>query len=523
MPDVHVTQTAADDAPSPSPAGPHPARGRSGLRPDLVLVAVVAGGFVLRFWRLGAQSLWYDEWLTTEATAGGLGDLVHHVATREGITPPYFVAMWAWARVVGDGDTALRSLSAVVGVATVPVAYAIARELGQARRVARGAALLVAVNPLLVWYSQEARPYSLLAFLGALSVLAALRADRRGGRPDVLWWGLAGAAAVATHYFAAFLVAGEAVALLARRRVSLRLVALGCAPVGLLLAAMAPFAIEQHSHAANRDWIAGFALSARLEEAGRSALVGPNPAGDRLWLVPAAVVVVALALTVGRVGGGDRRIAGGLALVGAVAVVLPLGAALAGTDVFLVRYLLAATVPLVVAVAVLLLAGTRAWVGATAVLVVAGVWLAADVAVARDPGLQRADWRAVAAVADSGSPDRVLIVDTGGGQSNPLRRYLPGAAPLAEDETVLVDQIDVLVGRPAGAPCNFYVGRACAFVFLGGPLPAPVAERFHLEERHQLDQFVVERYRADEPVELGPPDLVDPTRQAQAYVWAAVG
>jgi uncharacterized membrane protein len=66
------------------------------------------------------------------------------------------------------------------------------REVGQPRRAARAAALLVAVSPALVWYSQEARPYSLLALFGGLTVLTFLRVWRAGStarRNDLLlWW-----------------------------------------------------------------------------------------------------------------------------------------------------------------------------------------------------------------------------------------------------------------------------------------------------------------------------------------------
>ncbi|MDD9371953.1 MAG: hypothetical protein PV358_17670, partial [Acidimicrobiales bacterium] len=93
--EVQASAGAGDDAAT----GPVPRPGGStGRRLDPGLVAVLALAVVLRFWRLGHQSLWYDEWLTTEATSGGVGDVIRHVATREGITPPYFAVMWVWAR-----------------------------------------------------------------------------------------------------------------------------------------------------------------------------------------------------------------------------------------------------------------------------------------------------------------------------------------------------------------------------------------------------------------------------------------
>src|SRR4051812_16560510 len=118
------------------------------------------------------------------------------------LTPPlYYVLAWPWAHVFGTDEAALRTLSALFGIATVPVAYLIGRDLGS-RRAGLAAAALVAFNPLLVWYSQEARPYSLLVLLCALSMLFCFR--RR------VWpWALFSVLALLTHYFAAFVVVPE--------------------------------------------------------------------------------------------------------------------------------------------------------------------------------------------------------------------------------------------------------------------------------------------------------------------------
>ena len=94
------------------------------------------------------------------------------------------------------------------GIAVVPVAFLIGAELS-GRRTGLAAAALVAANPMLVWYSQEARCYSLLVLLTSISLLFFLRARRTESGRDIAWWALASALALATHYFAVFAVGGR--------------------------------------------------------------------------------------------------------------------------------------------------------------------------------------------------------------------------------------------------------------------------------------------------------------------------
>ena len=88
--------------------------------------------------------------------------------------PLYFVLGWLWARVFGTGEVGLRSLSALIGTAVIPIAYLCGREL-VSRRAGLVAAALVALSPFMIWYSQEAREYMLLAALCG-AVAAVLRA-----------------------------------------------------------------------------------------------------------------------------------------------------------------------------------------------------------------------------------------------------------------------------------------------------------------------------------------------------------
>lgn len=505
--------TPETPAPTDTPSTPGTARSRMWTfvrRLDGVLAVAIAAAAALRFWRLSAQSLWYDEWLTSSAVSGGVRQILRHVEKREGIAPTYFLLMHGWVRLFGAGETALRSVSALAGTATVAVAYAIARELGLRRATARVAAFLVAVSPMLVWYSQEARPYSIVAFLGALSFLTFVRVRNRGRRQDFLVWALVCACTVAFHYFAAFIVATEAMALLLSRRDQWREVLLSCVPGAVVLSALAPVAAIQYSHTENRQWISGFGLRYRLSEAGRSALVGPSPPSGRLWIAAAMIAALAALLIVTRTSHAERRAAALTIAVAGGAVVLPLGAVVIGVDVVLARYLIASLVPLVVAASIGLATHRARWIGGAAAVVLCAISLTVVVAVARDPRLQKPDWRAVARVFETGASGRVLLMNASGGLGSPLLTYVHDVRALGDTESARIEEIDVLVLKPTKKPCNLLVGTACGMVFLGAPLPTPITDGFHLEKRYQLPQFTVDRYRAVTPRPVTKAQLVAP-------------
>src|SRR3954471_7598806 len=132
----------------------------------------------VRFTRIGHQSFWLDESYTVDLVQRSLGDMLDGVSRTESTPPLFYVLAWLWAKLFGHGEAGLRSLSAVVGTLTVPVAWRAAREWFSGARAGLIAAALVAVNPFFVWYSQEARSYALLVLMAALSLLFLGRAVR---------------------------------------------------------------------------------------------------------------------------------------------------------------------------------------------------------------------------------------------------------------------------------------------------------------------------------------------------------
>ena len=120
----------------------------------------------LRFHRLTASSLWHDEGNTWALIQRSFPQIAQ--ASAADIHPPgYYWLLKLWGQAFGTGAWGMRSFSAVTGVLLVAVVYQLGRRLPGGHRAGLLAAFLAAVNPFLVYYSQEARMYMLLALESA--------------------------------------------------------------------------------------------------------------------------------------------------------------------------------------------------------------------------------------------------------------------------------------------------------------------------------------------------------------------
>ncbi len=437
------------------------ARARS--RAFWIVAGLTALAAALRFATLGAQSYHHDEIVTaSRILRDGFGHAMNAVGFSESAPPLYYALAWAWTQVTGTGEFGLRSLSAVAGVATVPVAYLLGLEL-RGRRAGLMSAALVAVNPMLLWYSQEARAYALFALLCAVSLLYCARALRGGRRRDFTAWGVASALALATHYFAVFPIAVELV-WLARRRGRASLPGLGI--LGASALALVPLAIHQMS-IGHAEWISNFSLGHRLWETGATFVTGET--GDiiarqehpALALVPLALALAALALLATRADRHERR-AAALPLsvaVGAIGVPLALALAAPSKDYVLARNLIPALVPLLVAVGIAVtLPGARRLgtaVGAALLAYSLGFSVWASVS----PDLQRPDWGAVAAELGEPTAPRATVTWTLGEAS--LRYYLSSGAiqaSSADGYDWLVHEVDFVSDGKAPPPSRRLLG-----------------------------------------------------------------
>lgn len=361
-------------------------------------LAAVAGltalAAVIRLYGIGHQGLWFDEAYTVMLVKLPLGRMLSTIPRTESTPYAYYVLAWTWTRVFGHGAAAIRSLSALFGVALVPVAYLAARRLLDSRRAGLAVAALTASNPLLVWYSQEARAYELLALTAGLSLLAFAHARERASPRALAAWALASGLALASHYEAALLVIPEALWLaVAHRRRPATWAAL--AFVAACGGALLPLLVKQTSEH-NAAWIRKAPLGARLGQIAPQFLLGTGSyAYAALALCGLAVVLAALAVMYLRGERGLRRralVPAALALAG-FGLVMALDAA--GADTVITRNLLALWLPVAVALGACLAVPQGLRVGLVLTALLCAIGLTASVSVAADPTLQRPDWPAV--------------------------------------------------------------------------------------------------------------------------------
>ena len=220
------------------------------VRVEVVVVAtVVAIGVGLRFF--ARSDLWLDEALTVNVARLPLSRLPEALR-HDGAPPLYYVLLHGWMRVFGTGDFAVRSLSSVCSVASLPLAWMAGRRVG-GRTAAAGTLVVVASSPFAIRYATEARMYSLVGLLVLAGFLALSKALQKPTAGRLVAIGLVTAALLLSHYWAVYLLAATGLALvpLARRgprREAARRVLVAMAGGGVVFAPWLPVFVYQARH-----------------------------------------------------------------------------------------------------------------------------------------------------------------------------------------------------------------------------------------------------------------------------------
>jgi len=179
------------------------------------LVPLVTASFVLRVFKIGSQSLWVDEILTLEKTIPKPGLTIWDYL-KYNIQGPLHSFVVYCAHFVSTSDAWLRLPSAIAGAAAVYYFYRWT-EIWLGRPIARLAALMLAVHPLHIQYSQEVRAYSFLVFFVTFSAYYLHRMLARETRSGTVAYVIGTGFAALSNFSAAFIYAVQSLIYIVRR------------------------------------------------------------------------------------------------------------------------------------------------------------------------------------------------------------------------------------------------------------------------------------------------------------------
>jgi mannosyltransferase len=170
----------------------------------LILTGIALLGLALRFFDLGKESLWLDEaasyYISNSTSIAG----VWTSAFNDHHPPLHFIMLWA-VRLLGSNEFWLRFPSACAGAATIVVIFFLGREIAN-EKVGLISALLLAVAPIHIYYSQEARMYAFAVLFITIAYYAFFKACNN--RQWYFWtlFGIACAAAFYSHFYTGFAI-----------------------------------------------------------------------------------------------------------------------------------------------------------------------------------------------------------------------------------------------------------------------------------------------------------------------------
>ncbi|GEM_PF-3301288 len=171
-------------------------------------VTIVLLAWLLRCWRLGFYDFRGDEVFGIEYVAAPVGRIIQTLALGEPHPPLFYLLLRSWIPLAGDGVYALRWLSAAGGTLGVALVYVIGCRLAGSS-VGVAAALVTTIAPYQIWNAQDARMYTLATAFTVATIYWGWRVlvgDTAPARRSAIGYILASLLALFTHYYSIYVV-----------------------------------------------------------------------------------------------------------------------------------------------------------------------------------------------------------------------------------------------------------------------------------------------------------------------------
>jgi mannosyltransferase len=164
--------------------------------------------YFLRILYLGDQPVWYDEIYSIAVARHSLPEIIGWVY-RDNHPVLYWLILYPVVHFLGDSEFLVRLPSAWMGTVAVALVYTAGKQMFASPQAGLFAALWLAVSPIHVVYSQEARMYAPLTLFGLASTFFLYRSVFHGGRLNWILFGVTAAATAHSHNYGLFLVMAQ--------------------------------------------------------------------------------------------------------------------------------------------------------------------------------------------------------------------------------------------------------------------------------------------------------------------------
>lgn len=170
---------------------------------DLIALSVALALFIsIALFNVTNASIWFDEAFSAYIAQFNFWDIARYTASD--VHPPfYYWVLKSWTVLFGTTDLALRSLSIFFGAAVITITFFLTRRLFS-RSIAWVSLLFLVFSPMLIRYSDEARMYTIAAFIVLVATYVLVKATEQKGRKLWVVYGLLVSLGMWTHYFTAF-------------------------------------------------------------------------------------------------------------------------------------------------------------------------------------------------------------------------------------------------------------------------------------------------------------------------------
>lgn len=169
-----------------------------------MIILILLLSLILRLIALN-QSLWLDEAISANAARQlGFWQYVTSYPLGDFHPPGYFAILWVWSHLFGFSEIALRMPSVIFGSLTVFLTYLLGKGLFN-RKIGLLASFFLAIGPLHIYYSQEARMYSFSAFAATLASFCLFKL-LRGGKLFYIFYPLSLGLVLYSDYLAYFYI-----------------------------------------------------------------------------------------------------------------------------------------------------------------------------------------------------------------------------------------------------------------------------------------------------------------------------